>query len=102
MRHIEHRIVRHAPNRGCGLSRIHKVIGTNRRGRNASAVEMNAIVHTARATRASIPHPDNDQVAHCTQFLNYLRGYRFGRRGLAAAYHFGEAILGIEKVRHRI
>jgi len=102
MWHVEHRILRHAPHCGCGLSRIHKVIGTNRRGRNASAVEMNAIVHTARAARASIPHPDNDQVTYGTQFLNHLRGYRFGRRGFTAAHHLNEAILGIENVRHRI
>ena len=102
MWHVEHRILRYAPYRSRGLSRVDKVIGANRRGRDASTVEMNAIVHTARAARTSIPDPDNDQVTHRAQFLNHLRRHRFGRRGLATAHHIGKAVLGIENVRHRI
>src|SRR5712691_4084196 len=41
MRHIDHRVIGHAPHRSGGLAGGHKVIGTNRRGWDTGAVHMN-------------------------------------------------------------
>jgi hypothetical protein len=44
------------------LRSVDEVIRANRGCWNAGAVEMNTVVHTARATRASIANPDNHHV----------------------------------------
>ena len=79
VRHIDHRIVGHAPYGRCRLRGSHEVIGANSRSGNASPVKMNAIVHTARATRASIAHPDQHQVARPGKLGQHLGGGGFGR-----------------------
>src|SRR6266540_3227146 len=76
MRHIEHRIVRHTPYSGCRLRGGPEMIGANGGGRNAGAIEMDAIVHTARAARASIAHADEHQVTRLGELVDH-RGSRW-------------------------
>src|SRR5262249_27996021 len=49
MWHINHWIVRHAPYGRCSLASGHKVIGANGGSRDTGTVQMDTVVHTARA-----------------------------------------------------
>jgi len=74
MWHINHRIVRHAPY-GCrSLAGSYKVIGANGGSRDTGTVQMDTVVHTARAARASISHSDNSQITELLPLLDHLRG----------------------------
>ena len=77
MWHINHRIVRHAPYSRSGLAGGHKVVGANGGSRDTGAVQMDTVVHTARAARASISHPYNGQITELLPLLDHLRGYGF-------------------------
>jgi hypothetical protein len=52
------------------------VIGADGGGRNAGTVHVDTVVHTARAARASISHPDNSQITELCPLLDHLRGHR--------------------------
>ena len=75
VRHVNDRIFRHPPHRGGRLGGVDEMIRAKRGCWNTGAVEMNAVVHTARATRASIANPDNHQVARLAQRFDHLRGH---------------------------
>jgi len=72
------RIILGAPNPGhrpCGFD---ENIRTDGDGRNARLFHMNAIVHTARAARASTAYGHDHIVTGLRQLLNHLRRRRFG------------------------
>lgn len=94
--HIDYRIVRHPPYRGCRLRCGHEMIGADGRGWDASAIEMNAVVHTARAAGASIAHPNNDQVAGPGELVDHFGVGRFGSRWFAITHDIGEAMLRMQ------
>jgi hypothetical protein len=93
VRHIDDGIIRHTPDGSRRLCGGHEMIGADGRGWNASAVEMDAVVHTARAAGASISHPDDHQIAGLGEFIDDPRIGRFRGRGFAAAHDLGEPIL---------
>src|SRR5213593_1641649 len=102
MRHIDDRIVRHAPYGRCGLAGSHKMIGANGGSRDPGTVQMNTVVHTARAARASISHPDNGQITELFPLLDHLRRYRLRGGGFAMPHDVGETILFIENPRDHL
>src|SRR5215813_2192560 len=99
MRHINDRIVRHAPYGRGSLASGHKMISANSGGRNSSAVQMDTVVHTARAARASISDPDNGQITELFPLLDHLRSHRLRGGGFAMPHNVGETILRIEHPR---
>src|SRR5262245_48186122 len=100
MRHVNHRIVRHSPYGRCSLTGGHKMIGANSSSRDTGTVQMDTVVHTARAARTSIPYPDNGQITELFPLLNHLRGHRLRGRGFAVPYDVAETILLIENLCH--
>jgi hypothetical protein len=76
MWHVNHRIVRHPPYGRGSLTGGHKVVGANGGSRDTGAVQMDTVVHTARAARASISYPDNGQITELLPLLDHLRSYR--------------------------
>src|SRR5215510_4438519 len=100
MRHIDDRIVRNAPYGRCGLASGHKMIGANGGSRDPSPVQMNTVVHTARAARTSISHPDNGQITELFPLLDHLRRHGLRGRGFAVPYDVAETILLIENLCH--
>jgi hypothetical protein len=65
----------HTGHRPCGFD---ENIRTDGDGRNASLFHMNAIVHTARAARASTANGHDRIVTRLSQILNHLRRRRLG------------------------
>ncbi|MGQ4807551.1 hypothetical protein NKDENANG_00905 [Candidatus Entotheonellaceae bacterium PAL068K] len=99
MWHIDHWIFGHAPDACRGLARVDKMVSTNSSCGDPSAVAMDTVVHTARAARASISHPDEHQVASVTKRLNHLSRNRFRGRGFAMTHNIGKTVLRVQK-RH--
>jgi hypothetical protein len=52
------------------------VIGADGGGRDTGTVHVDTVVHTARAARASISHPDNRQITELFPLLDHLRSHR--------------------------
>src|SRR5215813_11137689 len=102
MRHIDHRVSGHAPHASSGLAGGHKVIGTNGGGWDTGAVHMNAVVHTARAARASIAYPDDGDVARLGPLLDHLGRHRLGGRRFTVPHDVAETVLLVEDSRDHI
>src|SRR5262249_37549025 len=102
MRHIDHRVIRHTPHSRGGLAGSHKVIGANSRSWDTGAVHMNAVVHTARAARASIAYPDDGEVARLGPLRDQLGRHGLGGRRFTVPYNVAETILLIEEGRDHL
>ncbi len=83
MRGEDQRKIRRAPHVGHRPRGVDKNVGTNRDRRNAGLFHMDAIVHTARAARASTDNGDDDVIARRRHGLDGRRVSRFGRRRFA-------------------
>jgi hypothetical protein len=53
------------------------VIGADGGCRDTGTVHVDTVVHTARAARASISHPDNSQITELFPLLDHLGSHRF-------------------------
>src|SRR5215813_12415398 len=100
MWHINHRIVRHPPYGRSSPTGGHKMISADGGSRNTGTVQMDTVVHTARAARASISHPDNGQITELCPLLDHLRRHGLRGRGFAVPYDVTETILLIENLCH--
>jgi hypothetical protein len=98
MWHVNDRIVRHAPYSRSGLAGGYKVVSANGRSRDTGTIQMDTVVHTARAARASIAHPDNGQITELLPLFDDLRSYRLRGRGFAVPHDVAETILRIENL----
>src|SRR5262245_19291716 len=100
MCHVNYRIVRHAPYSRSGLASGHKVVSADGGGRDTGTVQMDTVVHTARAARASISHPNDGQVTERGPRLDDLRRHRLRGRRFAVPHDVAETILRIENLGH--
>ena len=102
MWHINHRIVRHAPYGRSGLASGHKVVGANGGSRDTSTVQMDTVVHTARAARASIAHADNSQITELLPLLDHFRGDGLRGRRFTVPHNVAETVLRVENPRDHL
>ena len=102
MRHVNHRVLWHAP---YGRSRIagrDKMIGANRGRRNTGTLQMNSVVHTARAAGSSIAYTNDGHVARLDPILDYLWRHGSGGRRFAVSHDAGKTVPLVEYLSDHI
>ena len=75
--------VGHSHHPSHGLGRIQKNVGDNRGSGNTNPLHLDSVVHTARATGASITNPGDQNVHFVQRLLDNLR--LAGQRGVVLA-----------------
>ncbi len=76
MRGKDERKIRRAPQAGHGPGGVDKNVCTDGHGRGTRFFNMYAIVHTARAARASTADGHDHVITPCGQLLNHFRSRR--------------------------